>query len=103
MAKKGSTLSYTFRGSQARLKKLNEIMKKILEDAVPDTDPGAPVENWGQSGGWVQDLHDKWSQSGGWYLVIENDKSIKVSRPNKSVVDISKTVYQALSKAKQHG
>jgi hypothetical protein len=101
MAKGGKTLSYTFRGSQDRIKKLQDIIKRALESAVPKIDPGGPVENWGQSGGWVQDIRDHWGQSGGWYLVIGNEKPVKVSRPDKSVVNVTKTVYEALSKAKQ--
>jgi hypothetical protein len=29
-------------------------------------DPGGPVEQWGQNGGWYQDLKDGWGQKGGW-------------------------------------
>jgi hypothetical protein len=101
MAKPGRALSYTFHGSSDQLAKLQASINKALESAVPKIDPGGPVENWGQSGGWVQDLGDKWGQSGGWYLVVENDPGLKVANPDKSLANVTKIVYQALSKARQ--
>ena len=82
---------------------LQKLITKALQEAVPPINPQGPVENWGQSGGWVQDLGDKWSQSGGWYLVIENDKATKVSQPDNSLTEVTKTVYKALSKAERKG
>lgn len=97
MAKRDRTLTYTFRGSSKDLKRLQQLIAKALE--VPPIDPQGPVENWGQTGGWVQETSG-WSQSGGWYLVVEN-KETKVSRPDESLNKVTATVYQALSKAQQ--
>ena len=99
MAKNG-TLHYTFRGSSAQLKKIQDIIRKAL--ARPPKDPGGPVEDWGQSGGWVQDVKDNWGQKGGWYLVVEN-KATKVARPDEAVTAVTASVYKALAKAKQRG
>jgi hypothetical protein len=101
MAKGDKTLSYSFRGSDQDLKKLKLLINEAVQRAVPPVDPGGPVENWGQSGGWVQDLGDKWGQSGGWYLVVENREAVKVSTPDQALTKVTATVYQALSKAKQ--
>jgi hypothetical protein len=101
MAKPDHTLAYTFRGSAEQLSKLRQVIRKALQEAVPPINPGGPVEDWGQSGGWVQDLKDGWGQSGGWYLVIEKDEKIQVSRPDKALTKVTATVYKALSKAKQ--
>lgn len=102
MAKREKALSYTFRGTPERLEKLQELIKRALESAVPKVDPGGPVEDWGQNGGWVQDLGDHWSQSGGWYLVVGDSEAVKVSRPNESIANVTKTFYQAISKAEQN-
>lgn len=97
---KNATVNYTFRGSSAQLQKIQDIIKKAL--ARQPIDPGGPVENWGQSGGWVQDVKDNWGQRGGWYLVVEN-KATKVARPDKALTNVTASVYKALSKAKERG
>lgn len=94
------TLNYTFRGSSKALERLKDLINRALEEAVPKFDPGGPVENWGQSGGWVLSIEDKWSQDGGWYLVIEND-AVKASQPDDSLTKVTATVYKALSKAER--
>lgn len=101
--KREQILNYTFRGSSEKLKRLEQLIRKAIEKAAPPIDPQGPIENWGQSGGWVRDFETGWSQSGGWYLVVENDKLIKVSQPDKSLTKVSTTVYEALSKAEQKG
>lgn len=104
MSKRDHTLTYTFRGSAKQLNKLQKLINIALqEEAAPSVDHQGPVENWGQSGGWVQDLEGGWSQNGGWYLVIENDEVIKVSQPDSSLTKVTMTVYEALSKAEKQG
>lgn len=94
------TISYTFRGSAEKLEKLQTIINRAFENAKPTIDPGGPVEDWGQSGGWVQDIGDSWSQSGGWYLVLENEAPVRVRLPDASLNNVTKNVYAALNKAK---
>jgi hypothetical protein len=103
MAEEDNTLSYTFRGSKEELKRLRRLISKALEEAVPPIDPGGPIEDWGQRGGWVLDIKDNWPQKGGWYLTKEG-KRTKV-RPEEKVVlegvkTVTETVVQALNKAK---
>ncbi len=103
MAKGGSTISYTFNGSAKQLAKLRKLIHEALAEAVPKPDPSGPIEDWGQNGGWVQDLKDGWGQAGGWYLVKENKKT-RVARPDKvataAITTVTATVVEALAKAK---
>jgi hypothetical protein len=103
MAKGDATLSYTFRGSKAQLRKIQKLIDTALQEDAPKPDPAGPITDWPQTGGWVQDLGDKWPQKGGWYLVKE-DKKTKVARPEKAVTQaitaVTASVVQALTKAK---
>ena len=61
MARGDKTLSYSFRGSAEDLKRLQQLIGKAVELAFPPIDPQGPVEDWGQSGGWVP---GSWRQLG---------------------------------------
>jgi hypothetical protein len=95
---KKRTYNLTFRGTSPELIKLKKLIDIALKQAVPPIDRGRPIENWGQAGGWVNDLHDNWGQDGGWYLGA-GDGEVKVSQPDAALTKVTATVYEALSKA----
>ena len=93
------TLSVAFKGSPERLERIKELLDRVLEEVAEGRiDPGGPVSDWSQSGGWVLES-DGWSQKGGWYLVRE-DVQLQRVRPDESLENVTKNVYEALSKAK---
>ncbi|HZC43676.1 MAG TPA: hypothetical protein VE195_05840 [Acidobacteriaceae bacterium] len=102
MKERHRVASYTIRGTPERIAKLEHLIGEALKSAVPTINPGGPVEDpWSQTGGWVLDIGDKWPQSGGWYLVVSDETPVKVSQPDPSLMNVTSTVYQALSRAEQ--
>ena len=101
--KKGSdaVLSLAFQGSPERLERLREMLDRFLVDAGETSVEAKVADGWSQSGGWVRE-QDNWPQSGGWYL-SKNDEHVKVSQPDNSLEQVTKSVYVALSKAEQNG
>jgi hypothetical protein len=94
------TLAYAFHGTPAQLERLKDIIAKTVEIGPIKIDLGGPVERWDQLGGWVNDLQNKWPQAGGWFLDLHGDP-IKVSQPDDSLANVTRSVYTALSAAKQ--